>query len=184
MNGASFRVLKNLWSGCNLWQGGWFACSWQMLLHGCVAGNDMSYDARYQSLFAFFCSVLLSFLFSLLLLSLLHIYSCLHMHVWQSNDDDYIQQIQLFDDEFKRLIESKEVGIGQLFRYFHILPSFSLNGAGKRFENGFDGKDTLWREYELSCPQMRCHFVETFVPGFLDFTLYMWMACAENFQLS
>ena len=28
----------------------------------------------------------------------------------------------------------------------------------------------LWREYELSCPQLTCEFVETFAPNFLLFT--------------
>jgi hypothetical protein len=70
-------------------------------------------------------------------------------------------QIEVYDRDFELMIESKQVGIGQLFRYFRILPKFSLIAVGKR-------DNILWRQYELSCPQMKCKFVETFVPNFLD----------------
>jgi hypothetical protein len=72
-------------------------------------------------------------------------------------------QIEIFDETFEKLVESKQVGIGQLFRYFRILPRFQLIAVGR------NGSDVLWREYELSCQQMKCRFIETFKPDFLEF---------------
>ena len=54
------------------------------------------------------------------------------------------------------------MGVGQLFRFLGVLPSFKLLSAGR------DEEGSLFREYELSCPQIRCRFVETFALGFLD----------------
>ena len=75
-----------------------------------------------------------------------------------------IGTIELYSDECVQAIEEKNVGVGQLFRYLGVLPSFLLLKAGRET----DGR--LWREYELSCPQLRCRFVETFAPQFLEFT--------------
>jgi hypothetical protein len=74
-----------------------------------------------------------------------------------------IGQIELYSDECIIAIAEKNVGVGQLFRYFGVLPSFNLISAGRNDDGA------LWREYELSCPQLKCSFVETFAPGFLDF---------------
>ena len=71
-------------------------------------------------------------------------------------------QIEIYDLKFEELIESKKIGLGQLFRYFRLLPSFYLLSAGRK-------DDKLWREYELICPQMKCHFQETFETDFLNF---------------
>ena len=75
-----------------------------------------------------------------------------------------IGTIELYSDECVQAIEEKNIGVGQLFRYLGVLPSFQLLKAGRET----DGH--LWREYELSCPQLRCRFVETFAPQFLEFT--------------
>jgi hypothetical protein len=69
----------------------------------------------------------------------------------------------LYSNECKTAIEEKNVGVGQLFRFLGVLPSFNLLGVGRNPDGA------LWREYELSCPQLRCRFVETFAVGFLDF---------------
>jgi hypothetical protein len=69
----------------------------------------------------------------------------------------------LYSDECKKAIEEKNVGVGQLFRFLGVLPTFNLLGVGRTPDGA------LWREYELSCPQLRCRFVETFALGFLDF---------------
>jgi len=68
------------------------------------------------------------------------------------------------------------VGVGQLFRYFQILPAFQLLALGRQFppaslspEEGGSSCYCLWREYELSCPDMHCRFLEKFAEGFLDF---------------
>jgi hypothetical protein len=72
--------------------------------------------------------------------------------------------IELYSDECVRAVEEKNVGVGQLFRYLGVLPSFRLHHAGRRADG------SLWRDYELSCAQLRCRFVESFAPHFLDFT--------------
>ena len=48
-----------------------------------------------------------------------------------------------------------------MFRFLGILPSFKLLSAGR------NDQGALYREYELSCPQIRCRFVETFSLDFL-----------------
>lgn len=85
------------------------------------------------------------------------------------------------DRECLHAIEAGLVGVGQLFRYLNILPSFKLNASGKApqsiprsslMKGRKDGKMPieyhLWRDYELSCPKISCHFIECFAPGFLD----------------
>ena len=52
--------------------------------------------------------------------------------------------------------------MGQLFRFLGVLPSFKLLSAGRNDDGA------LFREYQLSCPQISCRFVETFAPDFLD----------------
>ena len=54
------------------------------------------------------------------------------------------------------LVESGEVGIGQLFRYLDRLPTFSLLAIG-RLENG-----CLWRKYILSSIELECIIEEIF----------------------
>jgi len=61
--------------------------------------------------------------------------------------------------EYASLIQSKEIGIGQLFRYLNILPSFSLIDAGKTLEN------RLWRIYILRCDGLICIIQENFTPN-------------------
>lgn len=70
--------------------------------------------------------------------------------------------------------------MGQLFRYFQVLPAFNLLAVGRQLptaslsaegeeEEEGDSSCCLWREYELSCPDMHCRFLEKFPAGFLDF---------------
>lgn len=70
-------------------------------------------------------------------------------------------EIVLHSDECIEAIESKSIGVGQLFRFLGVLPTFTLLGVGR-------ANNQLWREYELSCPQLKCTFVETFSENFLD----------------
>lgn len=71
-------------------------------------------------------------------------------------------KIELLDDSCVEAIESKAVGVGQLFRFLGVLPTFELQSAG---HNG-DGQ--LWRRYTLSAPQLSCTFLETFEANFLE----------------
>lgn len=73
-----------------------------------------------------------------------------------------IGSIQLYSEECKVAIEERNIGVGQLFRFLGVLPSFNLLSAGR------DNEGALFREYELSCPQIRCRFVETFALDFLE----------------
>jgi hypothetical protein len=74
-----------------------------------------------------------------------------------------IYQIEVRSTECRKAIESKSIGIGQLFRYLRALPSFTLLHAGRTG----DGK-RLERQYKLECPEVSCEFIETFAPHFLD----------------
>ena len=73
-------------------------------------------------------------------------------------------------------IASKRVGVGQLFRYLGVLPSFQLLAMGKGScqDRATDlvpphGRNVrLWREYELFCKQLSCRFVEEFEHDFLE----------------
>ena len=71
----------------------------------------------------------------------------------------------MFSDICKTAIEEKNVGVGQLFRFLGVLPSFKLLSSGRNPDGA------LWRVYDLSCPQIRCRFVETFTSGFLDYSI-------------
>lgn len=71
-------------------------------------------------------------------------------------------KIELLDDDCVEAVESKNVGVGQLFRYLGLLPSFELIDAGRN-ENG-----EMWRTYVLSTAKLNCTFTETFVKGFSE----------------
>ena len=68
--------------------------------------------------------------------------------------------IRLLDDDCVEAVESKAVGVGQLFRFLGLLPSFVLLDAGHT------DKGELWRTYTLSNAKLECCFTETFVNGF------------------
>jgi hypothetical protein len=120
------------------------------------------------------------------------------------------KQITILSDDCYSAVSEGRVGVGQMFRYLKVLPSFKLLRAGRGDPasapalavgavgaagaagaagavgaagasaasvssppNALDtsadeSPKSLWREYELSCPQLRCCFVETFAPNFLD----------------
>lgn len=60
------------------------------------------------------------------------------------------------DENCIHLVESGEVGIGQLFRHLDKLPVFELQDASRTEEGG------LWRQYELSCDELTCLITEVF----------------------
>lgn len=51
-------------------------------------------------------------------------------------------KIVLNNEEYLKLIEEKKVGIGQLFRFLHLLPEFELISIGKE-------SNRFWRVYNL-----------------------------------
>jgi len=71
-------------------------------------------------------------------------------------------RIQVHSLHCKQLVESGQVGLGQLFRYLNILPEFALQDAGPTEEGGF------WRNYTLTCADVSCSITERFCPGVWD----------------
>lgn len=62
--------------------------------------------------------------------------------------------------ECAHLLREKSVGLGQLFRYLRIYPTFRLLDVGRNDDNG-----GFWRLYELDCPEvLNCRILETFAP--------------------
>ena len=61
-------------------------------------------------------------------------------------------------EEILAEVIDNKVGIGQLFRYLHILPEFELLEADKTSDN------TLWRLYRLTADGVTCTIKEVF-PG-------------------
>lgn len=96
--------------------------------------------------------------------------------------------IEVHSAECLHAVESKAVGVGQLFRYLRTLPSFQLLSVGTSdragdgvvvdlneggvFRSAVDCNNRLppglRRKYSLECPQVRCLFEEQFHPLFLE----------------
>lgn len=64
--------------------------------------------------------------------------------------------VEVHSREVEDLVESRKVGIGQLFRHFNILPEFTLVAAGPRTDGGF------WRNYTLESDLVTCSIHEVF----------------------
>lgn len=64
--------------------------------------------------------------------------------------------VEVHSREVEDLVESGQVGIGQLFRHFNILPDFRLLAAGPIAEGGF------WRNYTLESDLVTCSIREVF----------------------
>lgn len=67
--------------------------------------------------------------------------------------------------ECAHLLREKSVGLGQLFRYLRVYPTFRLLDVGR--EEGGTGKEEggggVWRLYELDCPAViNCRILERF----------------------
>ena len=64
--------------------------------------------------------------------------------------------VEVHSREVEDLVESGQVGIGQLFRHFNILPEFTLQAAGPTEDGGF------WRNYTLESDLVTCSIREVF----------------------
>lgn len=72
--------------------------------------------------------------------------------------------------ECAHLLREKSVGLGQLFRYSRVYPTFRLLDVGREDEEGGEdgeegGKEGggFWRLYELDCPEViNCRILERF----------------------
>jgi len=71
-------------------------------------------------------------------------------------------RVILTDSTAVEAVESKGIGIAQLYKHFAILPRFYLTDAGV-----LDGCQ-LWREYVLSGGGIECRIREDFCPNYLD----------------
>jgi chorismate-pyruvate lyase len=105
-----------------------------------------------------------------------------HLRVHNVTFCTAVSTVHVHDVQCQELVESGQVGIGQLYRYLDILPDFELHQAGyhptqqqqqqqgdKEEANGSGGVSALWRNYTLSCPRyVTCHIQETFIPGAWD----------------
>ena len=77
--------------------------------------------------------------------------------------------ITVYSEECIRLVESGEIGIGQLFRYLDKLPTFQILDAGRNPKKGESGEGGggesgggLWRTYQLCCCELTCTIREEF----------------------
>merc|ERR1712007_322606 len=66
--------------------------------------------------------------------------------------------VTLEHKEHIEAIEVKGIGIGQLFRHFNVLPSFTLLGATREADGAFQ------RTYSLKGRGITCVIVEKFPP--------------------
>ncbi len=57
--------------------------------------------------------------------------------------------------EVEKALEAEKVGVGQLFRFYNILPKFSLLEAGRT-------PDGFWRYYQLDSDVVLCSIREEF----------------------
>lgn len=64
--------------------------------------------------------------------------------------------VEVHSREVEDLVESGQVGIGQLFRHFNILPEFTLLAAGPTADGG------IWRNYTLESDLVTCSIREVF----------------------
>ncbi|KAJ2159040.1 hypothetical protein GGF46_003332 [Coemansia sp. RSA 552] len=71
--------------------------------------------------------------------------------------------VDLLTDKAADLVVSQGVGIGQLFRYMNVLPTFTLLEARLS-----DTDSSFSRLYELRCEDVACIISETFPDGMLD----------------
>ena len=60
------------------------------------------------------------------------------------------------------------VGLGQLIRYLGRMPTFKLLRAS-RLSDG-----SIYRDYVLSTPELRCKVNEVFAPNFLTNPIYFY----------
>jgi hypothetical protein len=113
---------------------------------------------------------------------------CVHLRVYNQTVCIATSVIDIYSRQGHELVASGQVGLGQLFRYWDILPTFTLHNASvlhstssssssnvrtAATNNGNDpanvgavgGGGSFWREYTLSSAAMTCHIHETFAPG-------------------
>lgn len=72
--------------------------------------------------------------------------------------------VRITKPEFADLIQSGEVGIGQLFRHLRLLPDFVLLSAAR----SSDG--TFTRQYRLDADGISCLIHETFPANLFSLT--------------
>mmetsp|Transcript_5119 Transcript_5119/g.7564 ORF Transcript_5119/g.7564 Transcript_5119/m.7564 type:complete len:360 (-) Transcript_5119:47-1126(-) len=86
-----------------------------------------------------------------------------HLNIFDQKFCKATSIITVHSEECVKIVESGEVGIGQLFRYLDKLPTFSIEDAGRCRKGG------LWRSYTLGCTEVTCVILEEFVPHAWEF---------------
>lgn len=84
-----------------------------------------------------------------------------HLSVHKSRFCTALSEVTVRCPTCVRLVHSKNIGIGQLFRHLDRLPTFSLLDAGRNDDGG------LWRKYTLESDELSCVVRE-------DFALNAW----------
>jgi len=79
-----------------------------------------------------------------------------HMSVFNQVFCKATSVITVHSSECAELVQSKVVGIGQIFRHLDKLPTFTLLDVGRTPEGG------LWRSYQLKCQELTCNIREEF----------------------
>jgi hypothetical protein len=81
-----------------------------------------------------------------------------------------VSVITVHDPLCQQLVQSGQVGLGQLFRYLDLLPEFTLReaGVGEGKGSGGGAGGGFWRDYTLSCAELTCDIHEAFRPGLWD----------------
>lgn len=80
-----------------------------------------------------------------------------HLQVYNRTFCIATSEITILDPQCAALVASQQVGLGQLFRYYNVLPEFTLLQAGICPDNGF-----VWRDYQLDCQYVSCRIHEQF----------------------
>lgn len=81
-----------------------------------------------------------------------------HLSVFDQDFCKATSEITVNSADCIKLVESGEVGIGQLFRFLDKLPTFAILDAGRTQAKG------MWRQYTLHCEEFHCEILEEFAP--------------------
>ncbi|GFH52173.1 hypothetical protein CTEN210_08649 [Chaetoceros tenuissimus] len=82
-----------------------------------------------------------------------------HLSIFDQDFCKATSEITVNSADCIKLVESGEVGIGQLFRFLDKLPTFTILDAGRNQSHG-----GMWRQYTLHCEEFHCEILEEFAP--------------------
>ena len=88
-----------------------------------------------------------------------------HLTVYNQTFCVATSEIVVHDAACQALVESGQVGLGQLFRFLDVLPTFDLHDGGPLLLESTGKNGGFWRDYTLECPELSCRIREEFVAG-------------------